>query len=199
VAPKSAVAGSDFTITLYDQDLDQNATFAEQAIVNVVSSRIVGSVYSVELTETAASSGVFTASMRSQDKATTALAEHAKVNVQEGDVLAVEYTDLSPVFRVARATARVETRSCGCSTITTDSESIAAGESLVVSVYDPDQNKQSETANNLEIVITNLDRPNQIYTMMQLRESAADSSVFTGMLQTRDNKIQPDTFVGTSD
>ena len=199
ITPTSATAGTDFTITLYDQDLDRNATLKEEATVKVVSANIIDSVYTITLTETADSSGVFTASIRSQDRATTALPQHGIVNVEENDLLTVEYDDLSPVVATVKETARVERQSCGCATISTDHVTLGAGEDVRVQVYDPDQNLQISAADTLLVVITNLGRPNQIYTRMELRETAADTSIFTGMLRTVNSKIQPNTFVDNSE
>jgi len=97
--PTAAVAGSDLNIVLYDQDLDRNATLQEDAIVNLVSSRIIASLYPIRLTETAEGSGIFTASIKTQDKTTVALAEYGVLNVLVNDEISVEYQDQSPSER----------------------------------------------------------------------------------------------------
>ena len=97
--PTSVVAGSDLEITLYDQDLDRNATLQEVVDVTIVSSRIIGSSYVIQLTETADGSGVFTASIKTRDKVTAALAHHGVVDVQVNDQVSVEYEDSSPSQR----------------------------------------------------------------------------------------------------
>jgi hypothetical protein len=199
INPTSATAGTDFTITLHDQDLDQNSTVKEEVSVKVFSAKIIGSVYSIRLTETTDSSGVFTASIRSQERVTTALPRYGIINVEDDDELIVEYTDLSPVIVTATATARVERQSCGCATVSTEFVTFGAGEDVIVQVYDPDQNKQKSAPETLLVQITNLNRPQQIYTKMKLRETAADTSIFTGTLRTRNTKIQPNTFAGNSD
>ena len=199
LTPASAVAGTEFNIMLYDQDLDQNATLNEETFVNIKSSRIIGAVYKVKLVETEVSSGVFTGSIRSQDRTTQALAQHGIINVEVGDILAVEYSDIFPTAAVVRAKALVLSRSCGCANITTAVSNIAVGEIVTVTVYDPDMNKQKNAIDTLLVVITNVDRPKQIYTQMELRETALNSSIFVGELQAKDNKIQPETFVGNSD
>ena len=176
VHPLPLVPGEVALITLQDDDLDRKGVL-DQVRVRVTSSREDEPPKEVKLRETGPSTGDFTGALQTvRSEVPGSIAAAGEMHVQEGAVLTVAYEDALPL---AQTVTRSVPLAIAGRLVIAPSPLRREG-SVRVTLLDADVNQDFAAPETVGIDVSVAARG--IARVLELRESAAASGVFTGAL-----------------
>jgi hypothetical protein len=162
ISPSAARPGSVLAITLTDADLDRDGLAAETYTLTAVTSRVGEGSQNVTLVETASTSGIFTGLLSTRDRASIGLEGMGFINVIEGDVVTVSYTDIYPAGHVSTSSSLMTMSPCGCATLSVSPTLIAAEALVSVTVVDTDKDLDAAVNETIYVRVVNINRPAQV-------------------------------------
>jgi len=177
----SIIPGEKINLTLTDADLNKNVNLIETIELATIND-VTGEKELLTYTETGANTGIFTATVDTAYGINAGTNDDGLFNVQANDTLTTTYNDeLTDTGDSATITATTDVTG-GFTGILEATPSISAGESVSLSLFDKDLNKDS---NSVEIIeLTTINTATGETEILTYTETGVNTGVFVATVET---------------
>ncbi|MEM2139970.1 hypothetical protein, partial [Nitrososphaera sp.] len=190
VSPEIVGPGTQILVTITDSDLNTNPA-AKQTVagrVTAVSDRGAASRADLNVDETGPNTGVFEGKVRlnpaqAAGAPTPGPANDVTINALPGDIVSIRYEDESGSAGQRTTVTRTINVVSVDPTMTFDKESYSIGDPIMLTINDPDANRDPDTADILTIRATSTTDAVGL-TNVQAIETSNTSGIFVAQIQT---------------
>jgi hypothetical protein len=181
--PQPIGMGDTLTITVVDEDLNENPQVPNNGTVLVQSTREKEGIESVSITETGISTSVFTGFLRTALRSVAGASNSGNTNVAPADVLTLSYVEHARNSMASDASKlKSITIQVGLPGTLVVSDVVKPSQNIVITVTDADLNLTPENMEHAKVIVsTSKDDETEVVTLTQ---TGPATGVFTGTLLT---------------